>query len=663
MWPEPPGLNIEPFVDEYHSEPHNEVLEDRWGQNEEESSENGDGENVKKEAFSVSQKSPVKQAGPRSPEYAHVLEMYLGRLSAKHAVPEALVVLRHELDRNPDDPGLYERVAQFLEQNALGTEQEALYKRAIQKFPGTSWYEKMARWYLRHNREGDFQSLTSRVCEIFSGTELQAYFEQIRVPSSLSLAVVRYAHQRFPHNLAFVNDLLNYYRINGQTSDWETLLRQYWYEDQSLRNMFFENLSRTGRLAAELQQLKKDQNVGQAGWAEVARTNPAAARFAAEAELWNSHYEEAAPALGAVASLYPADLPVGREASSVYRSLAYFKPANTGRAVAIELNLLRANPLDRDTLARIGDIYADRSQFIKAAPYWNRMPQTEPGNPDAYEEAATVFWDYYMFDDALRLLERGRTRLNNDALYSYQAGAIYENKRDYARAVAEYVKGALETGAESPSYTRLVQLSGRRSTAAQVDATTQVAVAENDFDIQAIRLRADVLRAQSHTKELAPLLDSVIRQVESGEILQEMDALAQERGLDDVHCRILEREAALSNDPIHKMRLQYSLASFYESHKNLAAAEEKIELLYRENPRILGVVRATVGFYWRNKQSRRAIQVLLKAAEEAYPELRNDFKYEAARKMTEAGEYEPARKILSSLLEQSAYNSEYLAAV
>ncbi|HEY6969896.1 MAG TPA: tetratricopeptide repeat protein [Candidatus Angelobacter sp.] len=652
----------EPFVDEYHSEPHNEIMEDRWGQTEYDSSEDGQQENAKEQAFSVSKKAPDKQAGPRSPEYAHVLEMYLARLAAKHAIPEALVVLRHELDHNPDDPGLYERFAQFLEQNALGTEQEALYKRAIQKFPGTSWYEKMARWYLRHSREDDFQSLTKRVCDIFSGSQLQEYFQQVRVPATLSLAVERYAHQRFPHNLSFVKELVSYYRANGPTADWEALLRQYWYEDASLRNMFFEYLSRTGRLESELQQLKKEQNAGQKNWVTIAQSNPAAARFAAEAELWRSHYEEAAPALGAVAGIYPADLPLGREASSVYRSLAWFKPANTQKAAAIELNLLRANPLDRDTLARIGDIYADQAQFIKAAPFWNRMPQTEPGNADAYEEAATVFWDYYMFDDALRLLDKGRARLNNDALYSYQAGAIYENKRDYPKAIAEYVKGALEQGTQSPSYSRLLQLASRRTTAAQVDAATQVAVSESGFDIQAIRLRADVLQAQSHTRELASLVDTAVKQVDSFETLQAMDALAIERGLDDVHCRILERESALTSDPLDRMRLQYSLAGFYESHKNYAAAEQKIESLYRENPRLLGVVRNTVDFYWRNKQPRRAITVLLQAAADAYPELGNHLKYEAARKMTETGEYARAREMLNGLLQQSPYEGEYMAA-
>ncbi|HEY6249180.1 MAG TPA: hypothetical protein VI685_04420 [Candidatus Angelobacter sp.] len=648
-------------VDEYHDPAaiRPTVQDDDRDRND----DNDDENKPEKQAFALSTEATSRTRGARSPEYQHVLNEYLSRLAQQNAIPEALVILRRELDRNPDDPGLYERCAQFLEQNGLGTEQEALYKKAIQKFPGTSWYQKLARWYLRHNQENDFQEITSQVADIFSGTELQAYFEQIWVPSSLSMAIERYAHQRFPHNLQFVRDLLDEYIVHGRTAEWEALLRQYWFEDERLRDMFFEYLSRTGKLKTELEQLDKQEHVGQSTWPEVAKANPAAARFLAEAELWQSHFEKAAPALGAIAGLYPAEAEIGREASSVYRSLAYFKPINTTRAVRIELNLLRANPLNRDTLARIGDIYSDRLQFSLAAPYWNRMPRTEPGNPDSYEEAATIFWDYYMFDDALRLLEKGRARLNDNALYSYQEGAIYENKRDYGRAVDEYVKGALEKGQESPAYSRLLHLAARRSAAAQVDAATAKAVAGSGLTIQAIRLRADVLQAQFRTQELAPFLDSLVQRVDAAETLEQMDRLALQRALNSVHCHILEREAALGSDPVRKMQLQYELASFYEGEKNLVAAQQNIEALYQQNPRILGVIRTTVDFYWRNKEKQKALAVLQKAAADSYPELRNNFNFEATRKMTEAGEYAPARKILAGLLEQSPYDANYLAAI
>ncbi len=68
-------------------------------------------------------------------------------------IPPALGVLRKEIDRNPDDPGLYERLAVFLDQNQLGREQEEIYRRAMARFNDRSWYDKLARFYLRYRRE------------------------------------------------------------------------------------------------------------------------------------------------------------------------------------------------------------------------------------------------------------------------------------------------------------------------------------------------------------------------------------------------------------------------------------------------------------------------------------------------------------------------------
>ncbi len=53
-------------------------------------------------------------------------------------IPLALGVLSREIDRNPDDPGLYERLAVFLDQNRLGSQQEEIYRRAMARFPDKS---------------------------------------------------------------------------------------------------------------------------------------------------------------------------------------------------------------------------------------------------------------------------------------------------------------------------------------------------------------------------------------------------------------------------------------------------------------------------------------------------------------------------------------------
>src|SRR5207248_5075699 len=71
-----------------------------------------------------------------------------------------------------------EKFATFLESNRLGTEEEAVYKRAVQQFPGTNWYHKLARWYLAKKRAQDLQGLSQQVLQIFSGSDLESYLDR-----------------------------------------------------------------------------------------------------------------------------------------------------------------------------------------------------------------------------------------------------------------------------------------------------------------------------------------------------------------------------------------------------------------------------------------------------------------------------------------------------
>ena len=154
-------------------------------------------------------------------------------------------MLSREIDRNPDDPGLYERLAVFLDQNRLGSQQEEIYRRAIARFPDRSWYDKLARFYLRYKRNAEFEQLTRDAVAKFQGSELEQYFNHVVGGSpELYLRLNLYANQRFPHNPAFVRNLLGAYQT-AATRDpvaWEALLRQHWFEEAGLRNRFFEFL-------------------------------------------------------------------------------------------------------------------------------------------------------------------------------------------------------------------------------------------------------------------------------------------------------------------------------------------------------------------------------------------------------------------------------------
>ena len=297
-------------------------------------------------------------------------------------------------------------------------------------------------------------------------------------------------------------------------------------------------------------------------------------------------------------------------------------------------------------MSRIGDIYADRDLFAKAAPYWDRIPQTAPGESGGYLEAASIYWDYFDFDNALRLLNQGRKKLGDENLYSYEAGAIYENQRDYARAIGEYVKGSLAGGANSPADLRLMELARRPKLRDQIDQQTAKLVSAPNPSMGVVNLRVRVLEAQGRKPELESFLDSIASSTTSIEQAEEVEVLAEQKSLELVRQHALEKQAALTTDPVNRLQLRYRLVQLYENRNDFPSAQRSVEDLYRENPKILGVVRSTVDFYWRIKNYPQAIAVLLQASKDAYPELSKQFAFEAARKSTDAGQYTQARDLL-----------------
>ena len=618
-------------------------------------------------AFQVNTDHAAPEAGPRSAEYSRVLELYLARLVQLGLVPQALGVLRREIDHNPDDPGLYERLAVFLEQNKIGTEQEEVYRRAIARFPERSWYQKLARYYLRYQKNADFKKLTEDVVRQFDGSDLETYFQSVGTSTPrLYLQLNEYAHARFPHNPYFIRNLLQayHYRETWNQPAWEALLREHWFETPDLRSEYFEYLSATGKLEAELSTLQASESASATlPWPEIAKANPASTQFVAQANLWRSHFEDAAPVLEALAAEYPADAELGRTASSVFRSLAYLDPGKTATAVSIERNLLSVDPGNTETLARIGDMCADLEQFAQAGPYWERIPKVTPGEAGGYLEAASIYWDYYDLRNALRVLEEGRNNLGEEHLYGYEIGAIYEGQRDYVRAVHEYVAAALAASSNSPALKRLMALARRPQFRKMVDQETERAVAATRYTMPAINLRAAILEAQNRNAAVAVLLEEAVENATSLERVAAIETLAQQKSLDGVRQRALEKQAALATDPVTRLQLRYEVVRVQESRKDLAGAQRNVEALYRENPLILGVVRATVDFYWRAKLYPQAIGVLQQAAKSAYPELAKQYAFEAARKATEAREFALARDLLQPLLKENPYDGEYLAAL
>jgi tetratricopeptide (TPR) repeat protein len=630
-------------------------------------------------------------AGPRSSQYVQVLDKYLSRLAALNRPLEALRVYRTEIDRNPNDPGLYQRLAAFLEQNGMAAAVEDIYAKAIARFADRSWYHKLARWYLRQKQARELEKISRDAIAVFSGTELESYFGEIVSQTHPDAALYRqlnlYAHERFPEDLVFVHNLLGAYS-RQETLDAAAagrLLRQYWFYDRQLRAQFFERLSRQGRLSTELAEIRAaNPGIANGQFDQAVAANPAAVQFHAAAEAWLGHFEAAAPAARALAAAYPGRREFTSPASALYRSLAAYDRRDTDIAITLAGYEQRADPRDPDTLARMGDILADRELFTRARTFWERMPAAHPGTPEAYLDTATVYWDYYRYNDALRWIAAARRKFDDPALFAYQAGAIYEGQRDYASAVREYLAGALHdeksaadnrlrrasqppTGepaerAAGAAENRLVRLAGRAQTRDLVDRATAAAVA-SDASYQAASLRISVLEALQRRPEIETLLGARVEAAKQSSELTGLQEDARRLGFDAIEERAGERLAAIANDPVDKMRLTLAQARLLEGKKEVAAAARVVDGLYRDHPLILGAVRGAVDFHVRNQQPAAALDILLDAARHARADLAAQFTLEAARISTAAGLFDRARTLLAGLLSADPLRAEYLTAM
>ena len=598
---------------------------------------------------------PRRQPQPvRSTRYAEVLDRYLNRLVSLKRVKDALALYRREIDRNPSDPGLYERFAEFLNQNKMASEIEQVYTRATQQFQDKSWHHKLARWYLRQKQTAEFAKLTQSVANTFAGSDLDAYFQQVVASANLDAVLYRqvnlYAHQRFPHDLVFVKNLLNAYERDGtrDANAYLALLRQNWYHDSELRSRFFQRLASTGSLDAEIAALRSAS--------AMTLADRAATELIAGAEIWRSHFENAAPVMQSIAINYPAHYELNTTASSLFRSLG-----QTEAAARLAERLARSRPRDFATHTLAGEIYADREQFDKSRELWNRVPGIEPGSVDGYVHAATVFWDYYLYDDALRVIAEGRSRLNNASALAYEAGAIYENKREYQKAIAEYMKGA-ESDPDSPSRRRLVRLASRPALRDDIEAQSRSLATGSNPAVSGWNLRVALLEEQNRRDDVGALLTSTANTTSNFELLARVEQVAERNGFAAAREQAITRQAALTPDPVERTRLRLMLARLAEDRKDRQSAQRSIETAYRENPSIAGVVRSTVDYYWRAGDRKKAVDTLADAAARSNPTFKRQFTLEAARKATELADYARARRLLEPLLAAEPLASDVVAA-
>ena len=239
---------------------------------------------------------------------------------------------------------------------------------------------------------------------------------------------------------------------------------------------------------------------------------------------------------------------------------------------------------------------------------------------------------------------------------------IRENQRVYDFAAREYAKGAIAQP-DSTAQQRLLSLARRPALRADIEQLTDNLVSARNPEMGSYHLRVALLRNQGRRDDLEKLLLDISARATSPELLAAIENDARVDGFVKAQQAAIERQVAVATDAVEKMRLRLGLARFFEGQGQTTQGAAVIDALYREDPAILGVVRAAVDFHWRNKNARRAVDVLEEAAGRAAGVYANQFTLEAARKATEAGDYARARGFAAKLLAASADNAEYVAVI
>jgi tetratricopeptide (TPR) repeat protein len=593
-----------------------------------------------------------REDAPEAVTYAAVLERALASYAADQSGTEgdaaansgALKFLYGEVKKYPREEGLHERLLKWLGQRSLVDEQLQAYTQAVRRFGNNTWHHRLGRWFVRNDRQEAFAQYSREIVETLDDGDIAEYLQ--RFLSSVNLAengndaklyleLYRFAHDRFPGNALFVNGLLKYYRETNQIKAWERLASEYYFADPTLREAYLTHLSKNSRLRADYERAKRG---GAAG---------AYAQFAADGALWLSRHEEAVVAYRELIKKYPGAPQYADRLINVARSLGKRDPKYYEEAAGICQALAKVRPTDHRHATQAGEIFAELGDFDRAKREWDSLLTNERGVPETYLEVASIHWDYYRYDDAIRTLQELRKTTGDATAYAYQMGALQEERRRIDDALAEYVAALEAVGqGRDQAVKRLTQLAARRDYAERIARQFQARAARPDAGSDLVFGYAQYLRERNRPNEATELLTSEARRRNSIDFLEAvLDELRRDRRTDEQR-PIFERLVALARDEREAMKYRLQYASFAEQTGQTALATETVDRLTADFPTNLGVVQEAAQFYWRNGQLDKSIALQERTREKATGDYRRRFTVQLAKRQIDAKRLADAERTL-----------------
>ncbi|HEY7543670.1 MAG TPA: tetratricopeptide repeat protein [Blastocatellia bacterium] len=613
----------------------------------------------------------------KGPTYSSVLERYISSLAAEEKKTETVALFWGEIKKHPREEGLYERFLRWLGQAEIINEQLKAYNSAIRQFDSNTWYHRLARWYVREKRGRELVRYSRQLVDIFDEDEITEYIyrfagygttatgDQLDWDQRFAYDLYSYAHNRFPRNTYFVRGMLTWLARNN-TAQWEKLSAQYYFADRSIREPYLAWLSEQNQLR-ERYQRSKGSAVLSSLEPRTADLEPKADAssptayqiFAADAAAWLSHHDEALSAYRRLIALYPGEPQYAARLHDLTRSFGNQSDKLYEEAAQVYSKMAEIYPANHDYRIKAGEVYAEMGDFKRAGEQWDRLIQTEPGERSTYLEVATVYWDYYQYDQSLRVFKQLRDVTGDQSVYAYRMGAVYEGKGDLDSAIAEYVKVLSEPGEGRDTVAeRLSQLARRRGVAEKISAAYARARAENPSEWQTIIGYAVYQAERDLPAEALATLRGEVEKSTDVAFLESVRDLFRAILRPEDEQMVITRLTAVARDERESIQYRLQLAAFLERHNQASRAIEIIDKLVADYPTNVGVIEETTKFYWRGGLSDRAIDLYKRSLAVARGPNRRILVLQLARRQTDAGKLADAEATLRAYYAENRDDGE-----
>lgn len=590
--------------------------------------------------------------------YADVLEIYVDSLAKEKKTAEILALYSNEIAKYPNEEWLYEKRLAWLEQTNLTGEQLQLYKDAAARFQTSGWRDKLARFFVREKRDDDFAALSEDLVGKLNDAEVQNYLAQFvdgkgssskKFEEQLYLKLYQTAHTRFPHNTFFTGGLLSFYKTHKMEGEWKTLAAEYYFESKEIREAFLNRLAEKNELRDFLQTAQNKDGI-------------VYELFRADASARLSDFENAVAAYRKLNEIYPHTPEFSERLITLTRSFGQKSRVNLTEAANLSKASADFEMSSAERRTRSGEIFAELGDYQKSREEWEKLILTASGDREIYLDTATVYWDYFQFDDAYRTIKNLRERFADETLYAFEAGAILESQKKQTAAIGEYVKAFRADGDDEQkekSKKRLVKLAAKTDeNKAVIDSAFQGEIARRKTDAFRSLGYAEVLAGTKRNEQAELVLNRAVAQSKNSDFLEAAQTFYQIENNQSGEQLILKRLAETSENSRGSIRFRFQLAKSFEDEKKRDAAKTTLENLVRAYPTNYGVLKETSDFYWRLGFETDAVNVLQNALPKSRGAYQNALAAKLADLLIQTNQLDSAERILTKLHDKNPSDTE-----